>query len=45
MALKPFEKLSKSTHGWGKQDNWRIAREMELDDFEGSDLYEFLYKL
>jgi hypothetical protein len=43
--LKPFEKLSCSATPWPKNENWRIARNMELRDMEGTDLGSFLQLL
>jgi len=44
-ALHPFEKLKDVSPVWGKQENWRIAHEMELDELHGTDLGEFLNSL
>jgi ABC-type branched-subunit amino acid transport system ATPase component len=41
-AFGPFEKAPK---GWQKGLNWRIAREMRLDELEGTDLLDFLRTL
>ncbi len=42
LALKPYEKLEDSPMPWSKSENWRIAREMSLNDVKGTDLYKFL---
>ncbi len=41
-ALTPYEKLSDCEKPWGKTDNWRIARAMELSDIEETDVGKFL---
>jgi len=38
-ALDDYEKLDGR---WGKEENWRIAKEMELGDIKDTDLGEFL---
>lgn len=30
---------------WSKDENWRIAREMELNDIKNTDLGRFLEKM
>jgi predicted ATPase len=44
-GLTPFERLKDAKPSWGKQDNWRIARDMALDDLNGTDLGEFIKSL
>jgi ABC-type cobalamin/Fe3+-siderophores transport system ATPase subunit len=44
-ALGPYERLSDSSRPWAKENNWRIAREMSLDDLKGTDLGTFLESL
>jgi energy-coupling factor transporter ATP-binding protein EcfA2 len=44
-ALGHYEKLESLPLGWGKGENWRIAREMSLDDLAGTDLRGFLDSL
>ena len=44
-ALDPFEKLADVSPAWSKSENWRIAREMSLDELEGSDLGAFIQSL
>ncbi len=40
-ALAEFEKLDPSTH-WIKNDNWKLAREMTLDELKVTDLGKFI---
>ena len=44
-ALEHYEKLGEISHPWSKNENWKIAREMTLDDLNGTDLGEFLLTL
>ena len=44
-ALTPYEKLSDCEKPWGKTDNWRIARAMELSEIEETDVGKFLYSI
>lgn len=45
-SLDPYEKLSDlGTLSWQKRNNWRVARNMDLEDITGTDLYEFLQSL
>ncbi len=44
-SLKPFELLKDTPFSWSKSENWRIAREMSIDDIEGTDLFKFLQDL
>jgi energy-coupling factor transporter ATP-binding protein EcfA2 len=44
-ALGHYERLEDTPLGWGKSENWRIAREMTLDDLAGTDLLSFLQSL
>jgi predicted ATPase len=41
-ALQPYEKLKDASPAWGKEENWRIAREMTTDELKTTDLGEFL---
>ena len=41
-ALEPYEKLEDISPNWGKQENWRIAREMTIEELAQTDLGEFL---
>jgi hypothetical protein len=36
-GLGPYERLSDVSPNWGKAENWRIAREMALDELGGTD--------
>jgi ABC-type cobalamin/Fe3+-siderophores transport system ATPase subunit len=44
-ALQPYEKLNEANLHWAKADNWRIARQMNLNDLAGTDLLQFLETL
>lgn len=44
-GLNQFESSKEATLGWGKHENWRIAREMRPEDLEGTDLGKFLTDL
>lgn len=44
-SLKPYEKLSTSSVGWPKSENWRIAREMRFSEIENTDLGRFLLSI
>ncbi len=44
-SLDPFESLTDVSPGWSKEENWRIAREMTLEELDSTDLGEFLKKL
>ncbi len=44
-ALQPYQKLSEVIPAWSKSENWRIAREMSLDDLGTTDLRGFLDSL
>ena len=41
-SLKPYENLSDASPSWGKQENWRIAREMTHEELDQTDLGKFL---
>ncbi len=41
-ALDPYERLQDASPSWGKQENWRIAREMSLEELSQTDLGKFL---
>jgi hypothetical protein len=43
-ALQPYEALDKQ-NGWGKAENWRIAREMVKSELDNTDLGQFLEEL
>jgi len=40
-ALTPYEKLEEASPSWGKQENWRIAREMNIEEINNTDLGKF----
>ena len=44
-ALEPYQKLGDISPTWGKQENWRVAREMTVDELDGTDLGGFLNNL
>lgn len=43
--LAGYESLKDVTPRWRKKENWRIAREMTLDEIEATDLGQFLKSL
>ena len=43
-ALGEYQNLKESKYPWNKSENWKIAREMELSELEGTDLLEFIQK-
>ena len=45
VELGPFGKLKDAQKRWGKSNNWRIVREMNLNDILGTDLHDFLFSL
>lgn len=44
-ALSEFEKLEETPLSWSKSENWRIAREMDIKDIQGTDLLRYLESL
>lgn len=44
-ALGHYERLQDANPSWAKAENWRIAREMTLEELEGTDLGSFLASL
>lgn len=44
-ALTPYESMQSVQPIWAKEENWRIAREMNVKDIEGNDLGKFLKSL
>lgn len=44
-ALGHYDKLKDVNPAWGKEENWRIAREMNLEEIDQTDLGKFLHKL
>ncbi|WP_304991636.1 AAA family ATPase [Burkholderia plantarii] len=41
-ALGAYDKLGDSVNGWSKADNWRIAAELDWDNFKKTDLGRFV---
>jgi energy-coupling factor transporter ATP-binding protein EcfA2 len=41
-ALTEFEALSSASPRWGKSQNWKIAREMSVEDIAATDFGQFL---
>lgn len=44
-SLTPYQCLADASPAWSKAENWRIAREMRLEELSGTDLGQFLEKL
>lgn len=44
-ALGHFQLLKEADNAWNKNDNWKIARQMELRDIRDTDIGEFLGRL
>ena len=44
-SLEPYQALREAAHGWAKEQNWRIARQMEPQDLMKTDLGQFLSTL
>ena len=44
-ALSPYQVLKDAALPWGKVDNWKIAREMTIEELAGTDLGKFLQRL
>lgn len=44
-ALGPYDKLKEAKLSWGKENNWRIAKEMKIDNWETTDVGVFLKEL
>lgn len=44
-ALEHFQKIEELSLSWSKTENWRIAREMTLDDLNSTDIGQFLEAL
>jgi len=44
-ALEPYESLSDAPMSWGKEENWRIAQKMSLEEISSTDLGMFLNEL
>ncbi len=43
--LAPYQKLKESAKPWHKSSNWKIAREMSIEDIKDTDLGKFLHSL
>jgi hypothetical protein len=41
-GLSEYENLKEAPMPWPKDDNWRIAREMNWDELKDTDLARFL---
>ncbi|MGB6395543.1 MAG: hypothetical protein WBF73_07640 [Bradyrhizobium sp.] len=41
-GLQPYESLKDAPNGWNKSDNWKIARQMTLDELSGTDVGRFI---
>jgi energy-coupling factor transporter ATP-binding protein EcfA2 len=37
-APAPFESVKRLKHGWKKHENWKVAREIRVEELEGTDL-------
>ena len=44
-SLSPYEAFKDVSPRWSKEENWRIAREMTLDEIDSTDLGQFLKSL
>lgn len=44
-AIGPYQRLKEAVVPWSKRDNWRAARELTIDELEGTDLLHFLRNL
>ena len=44
-ALEHFQKIEELSPSWSKTENWRIAREMTVDDLNSTDIGQFLKAL
>lgn len=44
-ALGPFEKIKSVQNGWSKSDNWLMAREMTGEEWDQTDLGQFIASL
>lgn len=44
-ALEQYQKLEELNPGWGKAENWRIAKEMSFEEISNTDLGKFLNNL
>jgi energy-coupling factor transporter ATP-binding protein EcfA2 len=41
-ALEPYQALREAGNGWSKSDNWKIARQMTVDELSQTDLGKFI---
>ncbi len=41
-ALEPYQALRDAPNGWSKSENWKIARQMTIDELSGTDLGAFI---
>ena len=44
-SLGAYEAFNDVSPRWSKEENWRIAREMTLDEINSTDLGQFLKSL
>lgn len=44
-ALPPYQALREAANGWRKADNWKVARQMTLEELSGTDLGEFIERI
>ena len=40
--LEPYQALRDAPNGWSKVDNWKIARQMTIEELSGTDVGEFI---
>jgi hypothetical protein len=40
--LEPYQALRDASNGWSKTDNWKIARQMTIEELSGTDVGEFI---
>jgi hypothetical protein len=41
-ALEPYQTLRDASNGWSKSENWKIARQMTIDELSGTDVGAFI---
>jgi hypothetical protein len=41
-VLEPYQPLRDAHYGWNKVDNWKIARQMNLQELSGTDVGAFI---
>lgn len=44
-SVEPYQRLKDAAIPWSKRENWRAARELTLEELDGTDLMEFLRSL